>query len=49
VANVLSSFLIFNIVGPLNRKGFLKRIPIKVSFYSKALVLIPRREYLLPR
>jgi len=49
VADVFNNFLVFNIVGSLSRKEFPKRISIKESFYSRALILVFKREYFLPK
>jgi len=46
---IFNNFLIFNIIGSLSRKGFLKKILIKVFSYSEVLVLVSRKEYLLPK
>jgi len=49
VTDVFSSFLVFNIIGPLGRKGLFEKKIIKVSSYSRVLVLGLKREYFLTR
>jgi len=49
VTDVFINFLVFSIIGPLGRKGFLKKKFIKRFSYSGALILVFKREYFLPR